>query len=231
MPAKPLRIVFFGDSICAGQGVSLHRGWVARISAQVAEISKHFGQDIVVVNSSVNGNTSRQALERMPYDVQSHPLDILIVQFGMNDCNLWQSDRGHPRVSSGAFAANLEEIVHRGLTFGASAIFLITNHPTGRTIDKMPFSTQTYEDMNSAYNEIIRTSAKKMESRVKLIDINKKFEAYLRGNTDGITDFVLEDLLHLSEKGHDIYFEEVMPSIEKAISDIISISPKVKKVS
>ena len=33
--ARELRFAFFGDSICVGQGVSPHKTWAARLSAQV----------------------------------------------------------------------------------------------------------------------------------------------------------------------------------------------------
>ena len=42
-----------------------------------------------------------------PYDVQSHEVDVLVVGFGMNDCNYWMTDKGVPRVSQNAFRANL----------------------------------------------------------------------------------------------------------------------------
>jgi acyl-CoA thioesterase I len=115
----PLRVVFFGDSICVGQGVSLFKGWVTKIASGLDLLSQEIGREIVVVNASVNGNTTRQALERMPYEVQSHGVDILLTQFGLNDCNLWLTDGGLPRVSADAFAANLKEIIARGRRFGA----------------------------------------------------------------------------------------------------------------
>jgi acyl-CoA thioesterase-1 len=223
---KSIRVVFFGDSICVGQGVSIHRGWVTRISARLSEISKQCGLEILVVNASVNGDTTRQALERMPYDVQSHPIDILIVQFGMNDCNIWQSDRGHPRVSPRAFAANLAEIIERGIIFGAKAVFLNTNHPSGRTRDRLPNSTSTYEQQNSLYNGIIRSTAKELGPPVKLIDVGQEFQNHLEQHAAVMAEFILPDLIHLSEKGHDIYYGVVQPLVEGAIIDIVARASK-----
>jgi len=219
--SKPLRAVFFGDSICVGQGVSIHRGWVTRISERLSQFSKLFEREIVIVNASVNGNTTRQALERMPYDVQSHSVDVLIVQFGMNDCNIWQSDHGNPRVSPKAFAANLEEIVARGISFGAKAVLLHTNHPSGRDRDVMPFAKTTYEDQNRAYNEIIRTVARQNRSTVELIDVEQFFRDHLSSSHETIADLLLPDLLHLSERGHDIYFASIMPRLEQAVRMVL----------
>src|SRR5262249_48118231 len=147
------RLIFFGDSICVGQGVSIHKGWVARLAAHISDIAEARGRDIVVINASINGNTTRQALERMPYDVQSHGVDYMIVQFGLNDCNYWESDRGIPRVSPKAFAANLDEIIARASIFGAIRIVVHTNHPTTRTENPFPHTTVTYEQSNRRYNE------------------------------------------------------------------------------
>ena len=86
----------------------MYQGWVTRVAGQLEDLANETGREIVVANASVNGTTTRQALERMGYEVQSHGVDVLIVQFGMNDCNFWETDRGLPRVSPEAFAGRLE---------------------------------------------------------------------------------------------------------------------------
>ena len=108
-----MNLLFFGDSICNGQGIAIHKGWVTRLSASLTAEAEKLGQRLVVINSSVNGRTTRQALETMPYEVQSLAPEIVIVQFGMNDCNCWVTDRGLPRVSERAFTANLVEMIDR----------------------------------------------------------------------------------------------------------------------
>jgi hypothetical protein len=80
---------------------------------------------------------------------------VLYIQFGLNDCNGWETDRGRPRVSRDAFAANLGEMVDRGRIFGAQQVILGTNHPTTRTA-RLPYVDHTYEKANGTYNAIIR---------------------------------------------------------------------------
>lgn len=214
------KVFFFGDSICKGQGVSVHKGWVNLIAQKLSEVTSQLNEEIIIANPSINGNTTRQALERMPYDVQSYKPDIVLVQFGLNDCNCWQTDMGVPRVSPQAFEANLEEILTRCFIFGAQVVFLNTNHPTGRNEEVMPFNSFTYEENNEKYNNIIRNVAQK-DSRVTLIDIEKTFKEFMSTNNTLINDLVLPDLLHLSEKGHQIYFNTVYPHCEKALNSII----------
>jgi lysophospholipase L1-like esterase len=214
------RIVFFGDSICVGQGVSIHRGWVTRLAARIEQWSRESNLDLVIVNASINGNTTRQALERMPYDVQSHGVGVLIVQFGMNDCNYWMTDRGVPRVSEEAFAANLNEVIRRGMTFGAKSILLHTNHATSRDVEKLPYSDITYEASNRRYNEVIREVAARWADIVTLIDIERAFLAHTQGDTMRLAELLLEDGLHLSVKGHDLYYELAAPIIEACVRKV-----------
>jgi lysophospholipase L1-like esterase len=214
-------IVFFGDSICVGQGVSIHKGWVTRIAARISDISASRSAELVVINASVNGNTTRQALERMPYDVQSHGVAILIVQFGMNDCNYWLTDRGLPRVSGRVFAANLHEMIARGFRFGAERVFINTNHPTTRVYEKLPLADVTYEASNAQYNQIVRDVAAEWDARVVLNDVERSFLQNIGEDRSRLAGYLLSDGLHLSERGHDLYFDLIAPVIERAVVELI----------
>jgi lysophospholipase L1-like esterase len=179
------KISFFGDSICTGFGVSIHKGWVTRLA-------REFDGRATIANCSANGRTTRQALEAMPYEIQQHPPDILVVQFGLNDGNCWKSDRGLPRVSALAFEANLREIVDRAYKFGVEDVVLLTNH----RIKHKPILE---------YNQLIRDVARR---NAILVDI---WEATF-GNKN-----VLQDGVHLSEEGHGIYYATVKPVLEELL--------------
>ncbi len=220
---KSSRLVFFGDSICVGQGISIHKSWVSRIAARIESLTPSGDRELVVVNASISGNTTRQALERMPYDVQSHGVDFLLVQFGMNDCNYWVTDGGVPRVSPRAFAANLHEIIERGFRFGARKVFLNTNHPTARGASPMPGADLTYEESNQQYNELIRKVASDYaEPAVVLNDVGRFFLDYVGGDSKCLSDLLLADGLHLSALGHDLYYRVISPRIEEVLSDFVS---------
>ena len=217
---RHVKIFFFGDSICFGQGVAIHRGWVTRISASLSEAGAALGCEVTVTNASINGNTTRQALERMPYDIQSQYADILVVQFGMNDCNYWQTDGGNPRVSARAFGANLEEIITRAFSFGVKKVLLNTNHPTARDRELMPHNSITYQQSNERYNQVIRGVAAGCDRRVVLNDIEAAFGRYTGGSAEALLRLLLPDLLHLSEAGHNIYFDFVYPEVIKAVREV-----------
>lgn len=214
---KTLRVFFFGDSICFGQGVSPHRVWVARLAATLE--TQFAGRlNLEFQNPSVNGNTTRQALERIAYDVQSHGPDIVLVQFGMNDCNGWETDRGHPRVSKDGFRANLSEIIDRCRVFGAKHVILGTNHPTTRTTTPLPGVDFPYDTANRAYNAIAREVA--AAKSTVLADAESAFDAAVATGDARYADLVLTDQLHLSPAGHDIYFRSRLPLLVDAIETV-----------
>lgn len=222
----PIKVTFFGDSVCVGQGVSIYRGWVTRIAQFLDDYGQHIGREILVTNSSVNGRTTRQALEDMPYHVQSHGADILVVQFGLNDCNYWATDRGLPRVSIEAFIANLREIIDRGKCFGAKQILLNNNHPTSRNKDVLPFTGFTYEASNHRYNEAVRALACEFGKDIYFQDIESHFQNLIESKGISVERFLLSDGLHLSDEGHAHYYELICPIIKKAIDDYLFSSAK-----
>ena len=216
------RVTFFGDSICVGQGVSIHKGWVTRIASKVSDLVEKTKKDIVITNASVNGNTTRLALERMPYDIQSHGVDIMILQFGMNDCNYWESDKGLPRVGPKAFKANLDEIIRRATTFGAKKVLMNTNHMTTLTKRVFPNTNITYQESNNSYNQIIRDVALELKRDVILNDIEYRFQCILEQEQYPLGEYLLEDGLHLSEKGHDVYYKSIIPVLESTIDEVLA---------
>lgn len=206
-----MNIYFFGDSISFGQGISLDQIWVTRLGLS---FRKDFPDvSFVIQNLSVNGNTTRMALERMPYDIQSHEVDVLFVGFGMNDCNYWQTDRGIPRVSPKAFEANMNEIIHRGFLFGAKEVIVHTNHPSSRN-EKFEYADITYQESNEQYNDIIRKVAEN-DKRVSFIDIDNICRNKILEENHDISDITLDDGIHLSLLGHRYYYEAVYPQIIK----------------
>ncbi len=212
-----MNIYFFGDSISFGQGVSIDLGWVTKLSAKLR--IKFPQQDITAINSSINGNTTRMALERMPYDIQSHDVDILVIGFGMNDCNYWETDKGVPRVSPLAFEANLKEIIDRGYNFGVKEIILRNNHPSIRQ-KIMPYTDITYAESNATYNSIIRKVAAE-DQRVVFVDMEKAFEKYCENSKLTMKEFTLPDEIHLNQKGHEIYLQTFYPYMQESIEHLI----------
>lgn len=182
------RVIFFGDSICHGQHVSVERIFVARLAAHYHRLH---APAILVENRSINGNTTRQALERLSYDVTSQAPDLVFVQFGLNDCNVWATDFGQPRVTLRAYDANLREIVAKIRAASAPRIVLATNHECRLG---GPYEARLLE-----YNETVRSVAR--DAQATLFDVRAASPPFLPD------DMLLADGIHLSEAGHEFYFE------------------------
>ncbi len=182
-------IVCIGDSITYGQLLDdLERSWPTIL----AGINGN-----KIISRGVPGDTTRLGLERFPRDVQNFGPDIVIIQFGHNDANRWESDRGLPRVSPTAFKANLVEMIDRTRTFDGEPL-LCSLTPTTR-------SEELAQDV-TYYDQIIRRVAD--EENVRLIDVRAAF-------AEGI-DLLMKDGLHLTEKGHERYAEAVQRTLEMA---------------
>ena len=164
-------VVFMGDSITAGQYVDPPLRWTDLVSDQFQRKYLASPLNILFLNRGVSGETTRQGLERFPRDVQANWPDVMTLQFGLNDCNCWATDRGLPRVSPSAYKANLIEMIERARHFGARDIILATNHPTLRK--KVLVSGRSLDDNRQRYNELVREVA--AETEVTLCDIEATF--------------------------------------------------------
>ena len=207
------KLIFFGDSIAFGQGISISKTWVVKVS----QLLQSMNPNLEVINSSINGRTTRQALEDMPYHVQNAGVSVLFIQFGLNDANYWQSDKGLPRVSLDAFIANIKEMIIRGFHFGAKKIIINNNHPVLRKDSFLNLSIGLSESnklYNAALRNLMQNSYCKNNTNIIFNDIEKHFEKY-----SDISRFILPlpDGIHLSEQGHDVYYDIMKASIKKGL--------------
>ncbi len=177
-----MNLTVFGDSVGVGQQVSPHLAWVTLVSAELP--------DVLVTNASHNGDTTRTALVRMAHDVPES--DVLVVQFGLNDANIWASEFGTVRVTEESFLADLAEIAVRAKR---ARLILQTNHRTRRE--------PNYDARVLRYNDLIRTAARSLEA--DLTDIEHVEIDLLRGG------------IHPSAAGHRAYFEHALPAIRRAL--------------
>ncbi len=210
-----LDIYFLGDSICFGQLFDISQTWVVQVATQLFAQSNR----ICAANKSINGDTTRQALERLQPDVLCYEPDVIYIQFGLNDCNVWKTDRGLPRVSPDAFVANLSEIIEKCLAYGVKHILLNTNHMTNRTHTHMPHTDIVYETVNQEYLALIRSVQSRYAGVIQPLDIAK----YLASKQIAPDDYLLPDGIHLNAQGHQLYAEYVYPFLEDIVRQHVEI--------
>lgn len=74
-------ILVIGDSISAGYGININKGWVALLQQRLDQ-EKY---DYHVVNSSISGNTTSNGLGRIEQALATHQPQITIIELGGND--------------------------------------------------------------------------------------------------------------------------------------------------
>lgn len=81
-PAAPApTILVFGDSLSAGYGINVTRGWVALLAKRL----EAQGYGYQVVNASVSGETTGGGRTRLPRALDLHRPAIAILELGAND--------------------------------------------------------------------------------------------------------------------------------------------------
>lgn len=216
-PAHLITVVFFGDSITEGQYVAPPNRWVDIVSSSLLLRYRDDPVNLLLLPRGVSGETTRQALERFPRDVQAQAPDVLTIQFGLNDCNCWPSDHGLPRVSEAAYRANLTEMIDRARRFGAEEIILSNNHTTLR--HKPLLDGSTLEQRRARYNKIAAEVA--CQTNVTFCDVDSGYSSLA---PPALNDQLLPypDLLHLSDAGHRTYAALIGPCVERAVERVLS---------
>jgi len=110
--AAPPKLVVLGDSISAGQGIPLERGWVRLLERWLAARLP----EAAVINASISGETTDGGLRRLPKLLRRHQPDLLVLELGGND-----GLRGYPlqRIED-----NLEAIILKTRETGARVLLL-----------------------------------------------------------------------------------------------------------
>ncbi len=71
----------YGDSLSAGYGIAVEKGWVSLLAKRV----QHEGYGFQVVNASVSGETTTGGLARLPHVLSAQAPTIVILELGAND--------------------------------------------------------------------------------------------------------------------------------------------------
>jgi acyl-CoA thioesterase-1 len=78
--APPKNILFFGDSLTAGYGLSTEEAFPALLERELNQTS----QQVKVTNAGLSGETSAGGLSRIDW-ILRQPVDIFVLELGAND--------------------------------------------------------------------------------------------------------------------------------------------------
>jgi len=110
-PRRQPVVVFLGDSLTAGLGLSAEEAWPTLLTEQLAAA----GTPIRAVNAGVSGDTSAGGLRRLDWLLRQRP-DVVVVELGAND-----GLRGQPVAG---VEANLRKIVERSRAAAARVLLI-----------------------------------------------------------------------------------------------------------
>ncbi len=80
MQLQAKTILFFGDSLTAGYGLSPEQAFPALVEKKLNKISKK----VKVINAGLSGETSAGGLSRIDWTLRQ-PIDLLVLELGAND--------------------------------------------------------------------------------------------------------------------------------------------------
>jgi acyl-CoA thioesterase-1 len=102
-------LLILGDSLSAGYGIDIKKGWVNLLQQQIDE-------DHTIINGSISGDTTGGGLSRLPALLAKHQPDYLLIELGGND-----GLRGYPL---NRIKQNIASIIKLSRAHNAQAVLL-----------------------------------------------------------------------------------------------------------
>ena len=132
-------ILVFGDSLSAGYGLALSRGWVALLEERL----KRERIDYSVANASISGDTTAGGRARIDAALERHKPAVVILELGAND-----GLRGLPLAQ---MKANLAAIIQRAQKSGARVLLLGMKMPPNYGPDYTSGFESVFSDLGRQY--------------------------------------------------------------------------------
>ena len=190
-PAKPKRVIFFGDSITQA-GVK-PGGYITRIGEMLTKQNK--AADYELIGAGIGGNKVYDLFLRMDDDVLAKQPDLVFIYVGVND--VWHKRTYGTGTDPDKFMKFYEGLI-RKLQAANTKVVLCTPAVIGEKTDS---SNEQDGDLNQ-YSALIRDLAKKQN--LPLCDLRKAFLDYnLKNNPDNKAQGILTtDRVHLNDTGN-----------------------------
>jgi isoamyl acetate esterase len=190
---KPLKIVFFGDSITQ-QGVN-PGGYLDKMKKMLE--AKGIKDDYQLIGAGIGGNKIYDLYLRYEEDVLIHNPDVVVIWVGVND--VWHKSSFGTGTDADKFEKIYTALVKKFQSKGIKVI-LATPATIGERTD---FSNQQDGDLNH-YSNIIRTIAAKFDCPVA--DFRKEFLKYnvVKNTTNKESGILTTDRVHLNEAGNQL---------------------------
>ena len=210
MDKQTIKIVCFGDSLTYGYGVLEKDIFSYQLSENLKKIYPKIPFE--VINSGINGQTTREALARLQGSVLQRKPQIVLILFGSNDSALQEGNYRTPI----EYEQNMVQIIQQILSLSTHPILLTP--PSMVDTDFYPYTTNTRLQV---YGDII----KKLSATYHLPCID--FFAILQSITDTVAYEACfqYDGVHLSKKGYALLY----PYLQDKVLSILQQDPLFQK--
>lgn len=201
---KPLKVVFFGDSIT--QAGVREGGYITLMQDMLQKTGK--SADYELIGAGIGGNKIYDLYLRAEEDALAEQPDVVVIWVGVND--VWHKVSHGTGTDADKFEKFYRALVKRFQDKGVKVIVC-----TPATIgEKTDFSNQQDGDLNH-YATIIRKISDSMNTG--LLDLREIFLAYNRENNPENLDrgILTSDRVHLNEKGNKLVAERMMDALQK----------------
>jgi lysophospholipase L1-like esterase len=197
-PSKPIRVVFFGDSITqAGVGPS---GYITRIGDMLKK--QNLANEYELVGAGIGGNKIYDLFLRMDDDVLAKQPTITFVYVGVND--VWHKRTSGTGTDPDKFVKFYDAVIKK-LQAAGSKVILCTPAVIG---EKTDYSNDQDGDLQQ-YSKLIRELATR--HKLLLCDLRKAFLEYnLKNNpTNAEKGILTTDRVHLNDTGNQLVADEM----------------------
>lgn len=228
-------IVLFGDSIAKGVILDHENGKYKVLGNSFANLVQQKFKGIIH-NAGRFGSVITKGFSTMYRDVLSKKPDIVILEFGGNDCDYnWeeiaQNPQGDflPKTTLNHYISTLKEMIHKLRQEGIIPVLMtlppldaeryfkwISNNNAAKASNILSWLGTVNEiyDWHKLYNDAIVEVAK--ELHVRWIDIRDSFL-----NTRDYREYMCEDGIHPNEQGHQLIADYLVRYMERNHQELL----------
>jgi len=202
LPAKTLKVIFFGDSIT--QLGARPGGYITKMKEALDK--KGLSSQYNLIGAGISGDKVYDLYLRIEDDVLSQDPDVVFIYIGVND--VWHKVSSGTGTDADKFEKFYTAIINKLLDKHIRVI-LCTPAVIG---EKTDFTNRQDGDMN-AYSQIVRNLAQKWHCG--LVDLRETFHNHELKNNPGNKEsgILTVDKVHLNEAGNQLVADRMLDAL------------------
>lgn len=209
--ARPVRILFVGDSVTAGFGLAGAPSFAQLTAERLAER----GLAVEVCIDALDGADSRYILRRFDRMVTAHDPDWVVLAVGLNDA---RPPAGREPCEPAAFAGNLLELVDRILSLGARVLLVVQNPRWSKRPAEFATADERHAaDLMPQYASVVRGIADALA--LPIVDVHQAL------NAEADIGALIPDGTHPSALGHEVMADLVTEELLTLLGEPIVSKP------